>query len=67
MVECDYANFSHVDLQHSRVPKKEAYTQALTKILDKSWVNHFNTEHDELICLSTPTVPPQDVAHDLKS
>ena len=57
--------FSHQDLQTSRVKRDESDVQSLVLIMERSWLDPFNPPQGELVSLSTATVAPSDVTHDL--
>lgn len=45
--------FNHADLQQKRIKRDEADVKALVDMLEKDWVDPFDGEKQELICIST--------------
>ncbi|XP_035662311.1 uncharacterized protein LOC118406391 [Branchiostoma floridae] len=55
----------HNDLQHTRIAKDEADVKSLVSILQDTWLNPFDPDLQDLVCLSTGKVATPDVEHDL--
>ena len=55
---------SHADLEPERIKKDEKSIQAVVDLLESSWMNPFSTQ-SELISISTASVAPPEVKHDL--
>lgn len=56
---------AHPDLQSSRMKKDEQDVQALTELMENSWINPMSPEEDDIVCLSTGSVAPPEISRDL--
>lgn len=65
MVGQSEAHLNHPDLQLPRIRKDEADVQSIIELMETCWLNPFSPDNEELVSLSTATVAPPDVAHDL--
>lgn len=57
----------HYDLTPSRMKKDEEAVQSLEDLLQNNWTNPFSEGSTELLNISTGTIAPADVTHDLMS
>jgi len=56
---------NNTDLQQSRILRDEADVQSLVDLLETSWLNPLSADAPEFVSISSATVAPPDVAHDL--
>ncbi|XP_078679472.1 uncharacterized protein LOC144915103 [Branchiostoma floridae x Branchiostoma belcheri] len=55
----------HTDLQTSRIARDEADVNALVAMLEINWINPFNSEQQDLVCLSTGKIATPKIEEDL--
>ena len=55
----------HKDLQPTRIARDETDVKSIISILQYTWLNPFNPDLQDLVCLSTGKVATPDVEHDL--
>lgn len=59
------SKLTHPDLQTERQKKDERDVEALTDMMENSWLNPMSPEEEDLLSLSTGTVAPPEVSRDL--
>ena len=64
MLHLSKSSCHHNDLQKSRIARDEADVQSLLTTME-GWVNTFQGNVQDLICLSTGKMASEDVASDL--
>ncbi len=57
--------FSHADLGASRISKDESDVSSITDLLENNWTNPFLPDSQDMVSISTGTVAPPNVVHDL--
>ncbi|XP_035674790.1 uncharacterized protein LOC118414705 [Branchiostoma floridae] len=65
MLDEHKAHSEHTDLQSSRIARDEADVIALVLMLERFWINPFNSEHQDLVCLSTGRFATPKIEKDL--
>ena len=55
----------HIDLQPTRTTRDESDVNSIISTLSNNWLNPFNLDLQDLICLSTGKVATPNVEHDL--
>lgn len=65
MTEGSNSKLTHPDLQTERKKKDEQDVEALTDMMENSWLNSLSPEEEDLFSLSTGTVAPPEVSRDL--
>jgi len=55
----------HNDLQCARITRDEADVKSIVSVLENTWLNPFNPELHDLVCLSTGKFANPEVEHDL--
>jgi hypothetical protein len=66
MVQVHTPGTAHADLEPARIKRDEKGVQSLTDTLENNWINPFAAQND-LACLSTGSVAPEDIREDLLS
>mgnify|MGYP001796293845 CR=1 FL=1 len=62
----DRASSEHNDLQlPSRIARDESDVKSIVSLLQTTWLNPFNSNLQDLVCLSTGKVATPEVEHDL--
>ena len=65
MLHISPSSSQHNDLQPSRIARDEADVKSIVSILQDTWLNPFNPDLQDLVCLSTGKVATPDVERDL--
>ena len=65
MLHLNTTSSKHTDIQPSRIAKDEADVKALLLMLEESWINPFNSNQQERVCLSTGKLATPEIANDL--
>ncbi|KAL9977295.1 hypothetical protein ACROYT_G014685 [Oculina patagonica] len=65
MLHISRSSSQHNDLQPSRIARDEADVKSILSILQDTWLNPFNPDLQDLVCLSTGKVATPDVERDL--
>lgn len=58
-------SFQNKDLQPTRIARDESDVTSIISVLQNTWLNPFNPDLRDLVCLSTGKVATPDVQHDL--
>ena len=66
MVHLTHSDAKHTDLQSSRIERDEADVRSLLLMLESTWINPFNNEQQELVCLSTGKAATNEIENDLQ-
>ena len=64
MLQLNTSSCLHNDLQKSRISRDESDVKSLLSTLD-SWINPFEIEEQDLVCLSTGKVTTEQIEKDL--
>ena len=59
------SSFQHKDLQPTRIARDDNDVKSIISVLQNTWLNPFNPDLQDLVCLSTGKVATPDVEHDL--
>lgn len=59
------SSFQHKDLQPTRIARDESDVKSIISVLQNTWLNPFNPDLQDLVCLSTGKDATPDVEHDL--
>jgi len=65
MLHLSASTAQHNDLQQSRIDRDESDVKSLIALMEESWINPFQGDVSELICLSTGKLATSDIEHDL--
>ena len=65
MLHISRSSSQHKDLQPTRITRDESNVKSITSVLQNTWLNPFNPDLQDLVCLSTAKVTTPDVEHDL--
>ena len=65
MLHLSASTAQHNDLQQSRISRDESDLKSLIALIEESWINPFQGDASELICLSTGKLATSDIENDL--
>lgn len=65
LISLQSPGLGHADLLSSRIARDEADVKSIVELLESSWINPFDIEPCDLVCLSTGVAAPADVCNDL--
>ena len=60
-------SLSHPDLHKTRIKRNESDVSSLVDLLENDWINPFQQDPSDLVCVSTGAVAPDQVCSDLLS
>ena len=65
MLHIDSSSSKHNDLQRSRITRDKTDVKNIISLLQDTWLNPFNPDLQDLVCLSTGKVASSEVEDDL--
>ena len=65
MFHISRSSSQHKDLQPTRITRNESDVKSIISMLQNTWLNPFNPDRQDLVCLSTGKVGTPDVEHDM--
>ena len=65
MLHINSSSLKHNDLQHSRITRNENDVKNMISLLQDTWLNRFNPDLQDLVCLLTGKVASSEVEDDL--
>lgn len=65
MLHLGTSSTQHTDLQPSRIARDEADVKLLLSMLEGSWINPFQSDQQDLVCLSTGKLATPEIEKDL--
>lgn len=65
ILHINWSSFQLKDLQPTRIARDESDVKCIISVLQNTWLNPFNPDLQDLVCLLTGKVATPDVEHDL--